>query len=157
MGKVGYRHLGFFLDLFGPCDPVGVLKIFCFFTHIPCTYTSLPLDGMARNYYLFFNYIDTQDHAIYHVWIHFFPTSYARAQLCSGGVLEMRRLTLAVTWQPPGWSSRDTSWPCRSPGQPRCPTSVRPSCLPRVAPKQADSTCKIRLKLTGGLHQFPGI
>ena len=24
-----------------------------FFTPIPCTYTSLPLDGMARNYYLF--------------------------------------------------------------------------------------------------------
>ena len=43
-----------------------------FFTPIPCTYTSLPLDGMARN---FFFYMDTQDHAIYHVWIHFIPTS----------------------------------------------------------------------------------
>ena len=25
----------------------------CFFTPIPCTYTSLPLNGMARNYYYF--------------------------------------------------------------------------------------------------------
>ena len=51
-----------------------------FFTPIPCTFTSLPLDGMARNDY-FFNYLDTQEHTIYLVWIHFFPTSYARAHL----------------------------------------------------------------------------
>ena len=28
-----------------------------FFTPIPCTYTSLPLDGMARNYYYYYFYI----------------------------------------------------------------------------------------------------
>ena len=44
-----------------------------FFSPIPCTHTSLPLDGMARNCY-YFIYMDTQDHAIYHVWIHFIPT-----------------------------------------------------------------------------------
>ena len=32
-----------------------------------------PLDGMARNYYFF--YMDTQEHAIHHVWIHLIPTS----------------------------------------------------------------------------------
>ena len=44
-----------------------------FFTPIPCTYTSSLLDGMAKNYFIF--YMDTQDHAVYHVWIHFIPTS----------------------------------------------------------------------------------
>ena len=44
---------------------------FGFFTPIPCT--SLPLDGMAKNYLIF--YMDTQEHAIYHVWFHFIPTS----------------------------------------------------------------------------------
>ena len=37
------------------------------------TYTSSPLDGMAKNYFIFYN--DMQDHAICHVWIHFIPTS----------------------------------------------------------------------------------
>ena len=47
-----------------------------FFTPIPCTYTSLLLDGLARNYIiLFFICMDMQDHAIYHTWIHFIPTS----------------------------------------------------------------------------------
>ena len=50
------------------------LAFIYFFTPIPCTYTSLPLDGMAKNYYCFF-YMDTQDHVIYHAWIHFIPTS----------------------------------------------------------------------------------
>ena len=40
-----------------------------FLTPIPSTYTSSPLDGMAKNFFIF--YMDTQDHAIYHVWIHF--------------------------------------------------------------------------------------
>ena len=43
-----------------------------FFTPIPCAYTSSPQDGMAKN---FFYYMDTQDYAIYHIWIHFIPTS----------------------------------------------------------------------------------
>ena len=43
-----------------------------FFTPIPRTFTSSPLDGMAKNQFF---YMDTQDHAIYHVWIHFIPTS----------------------------------------------------------------------------------
>ena len=47
----------------------GLLQFFC---PIPCTYTSLLLGGVARN---FFNYMDMQDHAIFHVWIHFIPTS----------------------------------------------------------------------------------
>ena len=50
---------------------VGLLKDF--FTPIICTYTSLLLDGMAKNYVIF--YMDTQDHAINHVWIHFILTS----------------------------------------------------------------------------------
>ena len=45
----------------------------CFFTPIPCTYTSLPLDGMARNYHFF--YVDIQEQAIRCVWIHFYPTT----------------------------------------------------------------------------------
>ena len=40
-----------------------------FFAPIPCTYTSSLLDGMAKNDFIF--YMDAQDHAIYHVWIHF--------------------------------------------------------------------------------------
>ena len=39
------------------------------FTPIPSTFTSLPLDGPARNYH--FVYIDMQDRAIYHVSINF--------------------------------------------------------------------------------------
>ena len=60
-----------------------------FFTPIPCTYTSSPLDGMARNYiYIFFISMDTQDHAIYRVWIHFVSTSlYPR-----------RRKTFGLSW-----------------------------------------------------------
>ena len=46
-----------------------------FFTPIPCTYSSSLLDGMARNCYYYFIYMDSQDHAIDHVWIHFIPTS----------------------------------------------------------------------------------
>ena len=47
-----------------------------FFTHIPCTYTSSPLDGMAKYYYYYYYfYMDTQNHANYHVWIHFIPSS----------------------------------------------------------------------------------
>ena len=42
-------------------------------TPIPCTHTSLPLDGMARN--ALFISMDMQDHAIYQVWSHFYPTS----------------------------------------------------------------------------------
>ena len=34
-----------------------------FFTPIPCTYTSSPLDGRGRNYFFF--YMDTQEHAIH--------------------------------------------------------------------------------------------
>ena len=45
-------------------------------TPIPCSYTCSPLDGIAR-IFLFF-YMDIQDYAIYHVWIHLFPISYAR-------------------------------------------------------------------------------
>ena len=57
-----------------------------FFTPIPCTYTSLPLDGMARNY--FFIYMDMQDHTINRLWIHFVPTSlYLR-----------RRKTFGLSW-----------------------------------------------------------
>ena len=33
-----------------------------FFPPKPCTYTSSPLDGMAKNYFIF--YMDTQDHAM---------------------------------------------------------------------------------------------
>ena len=51
-----------------------ILLLF-FFTPIPCTYTSSLLDGMARNCYYYFIYMDSQDHAIYHVWIHFIPTA----------------------------------------------------------------------------------
>ena len=54
-----------------------------FFTPIPCTYTSLPLDGMAR---IFFIYMDTQDHAIFCVWIYFIPTP------------EERRKTFGLSW-----------------------------------------------------------
>ena len=32
--------------------------------------------------------MDTQDHAIYHVWIHLFPTSYARGEKPFGLELE---------------------------------------------------------------------
>ena len=47
-------------------------------TPIPCAHTSLPPDGMAKNYYYyyFFIYMDKQDHAIYRVWIHFDLTSF---------------------------------------------------------------------------------
>ena len=57
-----------------------------FFTPIPCIYTSLPLDGLARNCMIIvFIYIDTQDHAIYRVWIHFIPTSlYPRREKTFG-------------------------------------------------------------------------
>ena len=56
-----------------------------FFTPIPCTYTSSPLDGMARNFLI---HMDTQDHVIRHVWIHFIPTSlYPR-----------RRKTFGLSW-----------------------------------------------------------
>ena len=48
-----------------------------FFTPIPCTHNSLPLDG--RNYY-YFIYMDTQDHAIYRVWIHFFLLPYTQGE-----------------------------------------------------------------------------
>ena len=33
-------------------------------------------------------YMDTLDHAIYHVWIHLFPTSYARGEKPFGLELE---------------------------------------------------------------------
>ena len=36
---------------------VLVVDAFDFFTPIPCTYTSLPLDGMARNYYFLSTWI----------------------------------------------------------------------------------------------------
>ena len=49
-----------------------------FITPIPCTHTSSPLDGMAKNNFIF--YMDMQDHAIYHVWIHFIPTSLYRGE-----------------------------------------------------------------------------
>ena len=42
-----------------------------FFSPIPYTYTSLRLDGMARNIIIC---MDTQDHTIYRVWIRFIPT-----------------------------------------------------------------------------------
>ena len=38
---------------------------------IPCSYTSLQLDGAARNY-LCLIYMDTQDHVLHCVWIHLF-------------------------------------------------------------------------------------
>ena len=44
-----------------------------FFTPIPHSYTSLPLDGVARNVFLLFIDMDTQNYAIYSVWIHYFP------------------------------------------------------------------------------------
>ena len=44
-------------------------------TPIPYTYTSSPLDGMARSYIIIFSFRDTLDYAIYRVWIHFIPTS----------------------------------------------------------------------------------
>ena len=59
-----------------------------FFTPIHCTYTNSQLDGMARNYLLFFIYMDTQDHAIYRVWIHVNPTS----------VYPRREKTLGLSW-----------------------------------------------------------
>ena len=60
-----------------------------FFTPIPCTDTSSPLDGMARNYILlFFIYMDTQDHTLYRVWIHFIPTS----------LYPMREKTVGLSW-----------------------------------------------------------
>ena len=47
------------------------------------------LDAMARNYYIYlYFYLDTQDHAIYRVWIHFVPTPlYPR-----------RRKTFGLSW-----------------------------------------------------------
>ena len=39
----------------------------CFFTAIPCSDTSSPPDGAARNFFFI-----TQDHTIHHVWIHLF-------------------------------------------------------------------------------------
>ena len=45
-----------------------------FFTPIPRSYTSLPIDGVARNYYsfLFLSTWKCKKHAIYRVWIHLF-------------------------------------------------------------------------------------
>ena len=43
-----------------------------FLLPIPCTYTSLTLDVIARN---FFIYMETKEHTICHVWIHFIPAS----------------------------------------------------------------------------------
>ena len=59
-----------------------------FFTPIPRSYTSGPLDGVARIF------MDTQDHAIYHVWIHLFPTSYARGEKPFGLELESTQVLL---------------------------------------------------------------
>ena len=42
-----------------------------FFTPKPCSYTSSPIDGVAIGMNFFCIYVDTQDHTIYHVWIHF--------------------------------------------------------------------------------------
>ena len=39
---------------------------------MPCIYTRLPLDGMARN---IFNYMDTQEACNYHAWFCFYPTT----------------------------------------------------------------------------------
>ena len=65
-----------------------------FFTPIPCTYISSPLDGMAKNYFIF--YRDTQDHAIYHVWIHFIPTTlYPRREKTIRSELELNPGPLA--------------------------------------------------------------
>ena len=56
-----------------------------FFTPIPCTYTSFPLDGMARNYIIILIYMDTQDYTIHCDWIHFIPTSlYLRREKTFG-------------------------------------------------------------------------
>ena len=45
-----------------------------FFTPIPCTYTSSPLDGIARNYCYFYLHGYTRS-CNFCVWIHFVPTS----------------------------------------------------------------------------------
>ena len=39
-------------------------------------------------------YMDTQDHAIYHVWTHLFPTSYARGEKPIGLELESTQVLL---------------------------------------------------------------
>ena len=45
---------------------------------------------MAKNYYYYFFYMDMQDHAIYHVWIHFIPTSlYPRREKTIWSELEL--------------------------------------------------------------------
>ena len=49
-----------------------------FLAPIPCTHTSLPLDGMAKNDP--FISMDMQDHAIYGVWIHFSLPPYTRGE-----------------------------------------------------------------------------
>ena len=54
-----------------------------FFTPIPCTHSSLPLE------LIFFIFMDMQDHTICCVWIHFTPTSlYPR-----------REETLGLSWK----------------------------------------------------------
>ena len=65
------------LGFFPPCEPY-LFKINAqrfLFTPIPCTNTSLLLDGWPGIIIITFIYMDTQDHAIYCVWIHFIPTS----------------------------------------------------------------------------------
>ena len=53
------------------CKQEDTIPCVCF-TPIPCSYTSLPLDGAARNLFFLFVHTDTQDHTIYHVWVHLF-------------------------------------------------------------------------------------
>ena len=51
-----------------PVSEASVAGMKMFLTPSPWTYSSSPLDGMARNYYYLFIY-----HANYRVWIHYFP------------------------------------------------------------------------------------
>ena len=60
-----YPYLSLSMPLAALLNPTNAV----FFIPIPCTYTSSPLDGMARNYNFYLH-----GYAIFHVWIHFFPT-----------------------------------------------------------------------------------
>ena len=58
----------------------GTHSMKCFFTTIPHSYTSLLLDGVARNDIYFFIYMDTQESGNLSCLDPFIPTSYAQGE-----------------------------------------------------------------------------